>query len=115
MKDSAKTSTSGFLITLGSLAVGFGAYYADLQNLPVAAPIMDGLTGYLYAWLPILKSFPDSLWFAIGGMEVGACTFLIGTIVSACFAGPSTGESRAEIRLKKRARNPKAHRAGFNA
>ena len=68
---SYKMSPSGFWITCGAALIGVACYYADRVNLPVLAPALDWITGYLYARSPMLRSLPYEGWFATSGAVGG--------------------------------------------
>jgi hypothetical protein len=109
-------STPMFFGLLAASVAGYGAYQADLANVPVLAPIQDAITGHLYAWVPWFQSLPSEAWFMVSGGLVGGAAFVVVAILSACFTGPGQGSNRMEGQLKKRSqRQKREHWAGFNS
>jgi hypothetical protein len=68
--DQSTVSTPMFFGLLAAGVAGYGAYQADLANVPVLAPIQDAITGHLYAWVPWFQSLPSQSWFMVSGALV---------------------------------------------
>jgi hypothetical protein len=105
-------SASGFVVLLCSGLAGFGAYYADLINQPVVAPILDRITSRIYMWLPALRALPAQTWFITSGIVAGLIFLVLGTLVAALLPSKNAHD-RLENQLKKRSDNRKKHRAGI--
>ena len=101
-----------FGLLAGGLA-GYGAYRADLANVPVIAPLLDWSTGHVYL---LFAALPRGAWFTVSGGLAGGLVFVIVTLLFARLDGLSSGGGKMETRLKRRARRQKRdHWAGFNS
>jgi hypothetical protein len=106
----ATLSDSAFYTLLGAAAAGIAAYYADVADTPVIAPVIDWGTAQIYAWIPWFQMLPSQAWFIASGTLVGGLFWLIASVVAAIWFTQTTEGGRLEARLKKQEDQRKARR-----
>jgi hypothetical protein len=112
----SEISNPMFFGLLAGGVAGYGAYQADLADVPILTPCLDWCTGHLFALVPTLQTLPANAWFITSGAEAGLMVLVIVAVLFARLEGPSSSSKPLEMKLKKRVRRQKwDHWAGFNS